>query len=145
MCIFPGLLLVCVNMNVQQSSISLEQARRITDLAVLELKKKGNEEVLRKILEECQTAAKDNPMLQFQLKMAKLIPKVMEILGTQIETVLGSKIESSQVMGYVVQIQGLSSADVHLGIQVTKIMKTLGGDFSGLYEEDEEGDAEEID
>ena len=132
-------------MNVQQSSISLEQARRITDLAVVELRKKENEAVLKQILEECQTTAKDNPMLQFQLKMAKLIPKVMEILGTQIEAVLGSKIESGQVMGYVVQIQGLSSADVHLGIQVTKIMKTLGGDFSGLYEEDEEGDAEEID
>jgi hypothetical protein len=43
------------------------------------------------------------------------------------------------------QIQSLSSSDVHLGIQVIKVMKTLSGDFSGLYEEDDEGEAEEID
>jgi hypothetical protein len=125
--------------------LSLDQAKRITDLAVVELKNKQNEEVLKNILNECQSVAPENPMIQFQMKMTKLIPKVMEILGSQIEAVLSTKIESNQVMGYVMQIQSLSSSDVHLGIQVIKVMKTLSGDFSGLYEEDDEGEAEEID
>ena len=86
-------------------------------------------------------------MMQFQLKMGKLIPKVMEILGSQIEGVLGTKVEAGQVMGYVMQIQALAMSDVHLSVQTSKIMKTLGGDFSGLYEEDEaeEEVVEEID
>ena len=125
--------------------LSLEQARRVTDLAVEELKKEKNGIELKKILEECESVGKDNPMLQFQMKMGKLIPKVMEILGSQIESVIHSKIESAQVMTYVMQIQALSGTDVHLGIQVNKIMKTLSGDFSGLYEEDEDGEAEQID
>jgi hypothetical protein len=126
-------------------TLSVEQALQITDLAVLELKKEENEAVLKGILVECESVGKDNPLLQFQLKMSKLIPKVMEILGHQIESVLGFKIESGQVMGYVMQIQSLSGSDVRLGIQVGKVMKTLSGDFSGLYEEDEEGEAELID
>jgi hypothetical protein len=124
--------------------VSIDQARQITTLAVEELKKSENEQTLKNVLAECEAAGRENPMMQFQMKMAKLIPKVMEILGSQIETVLGSKIESAQVMTYVMQIQAMSASDVHLGIQVGKIMKTLGGDFSGLYEEDESGETEEI-
>lgn len=126
------------------ASPTIEQARRITELAIEELKKPENEQELRNILAECEAAGRENPMIQFQLKMAKLIPKVIEILGSQINTVLGSKIEQSQVMAYVMQIQALAGSDVYLGIQVGKIMKTLGGDFSGLYEEDDSHEAEEI-
>ena len=125
--------------------LSLDQARRVTSLAVDELRKENNISILKHILQECESVGKDNPMLQFQMKMGKLIPKVMEILGSQIESVVERKIESSQVMAYVMQIQTLSSSDIHLGIQVNKIMKTLSGDFSGLYEEDEDEQAQEID
>ena len=125
--------------------LSLDQARRVTSLAVDELRKENNISILKRILQECESVGKDNPMLQFQMKMGKLIPKVMEILGSQIESVAERKIESSQVMAYVMQIQTLSSSDIHLGIQVNKIMKTLSGDFSGLYEEDEDEQAQEID
>ena len=122
--------------------LDIAKSREIVELAITQLRQKDNENALKDILAECDKETE--PMRQFQLKMSKLIPKVMEILGTQIQTVLGSPVEASQVMGYVMQIQALAMNDLHLGIQVGKVMKTLSGDFSGLYEEDAEEEAELI-
>ena len=119
--------------------LDITKSREIGELAIKHLRQKDNEDALKVILAECDKETE--PMRQFQLKMGKLIPKVMEILGGQIQTVLGSSVESSQVMAYVMQIQALAMNDLHLGIQVGKVMKTLSGDFSGLYEE--EADEEE--
>lgn len=119
--------------------LDITKSREIVELAIKHLRQKDNEDALKVILAECDKETE--PMRQFQLKMGKLIPKVMEILGGQIQTVLGSSVESSQVMAYVMQIQALAMNDLHLGIQVGKVMKTLSGDFSGLYEE--EADEEE--
>lgn len=121
------------------------QAKRIVALAIEELKKTENEIALKEIVKECDMYS-DNPMQQFQIKMQKLIPRVMEILGSQIEAVVGGKIEPQSVMNYVSQIQKIAATDVHLGIQVGKIIQTLSGDFTRLYEEDAEDEVvEQID
>ena len=122
--------------------LDVDAAKRIVHLAIEELKKENNTKVLKEILAECEE--EPNHMLQFQLKMGKLIPKVMQILGGQVESVIGTKVESSQIMMYVMQIQALAMGDIHLGVQVSKVMKTLSGDFSGLYEEDEEEEVEQV-
>lgn len=118
------------------SQLDVARGKQIVTLAISELKKPENIDVLKKILDECQR--EQNPMMQFQLKMQKLIPKVMEILGAQVSAVIGDPVDSSQVMAYVMQIQTLAMTDVHLGVEVSKIMKTLSGDFSGLDEQDDD-------
>ena len=127
-------------------ALSKEQAIRIVALAIDSLKQPANEAILKSILDEC--AKETDPMVQFQLKLMKLVPKILEILGSQIEDVLGLKTEQAQVMGYVTQVQAMAATDVKLSIETGKIMKTLGGDFSGLFEEecdDGEAEPEEID
>jgi hypothetical protein len=116
-------------------TISREQASRIVDLAISALKNPENEKSLRTILDECASIA--DPMIQFQLKFTKLVPKVLEILGSQIEEVLGHSVQQPQVMGYIGQVQLMAQNDVKLSVQIGKVLKTLSGDFSGLYEEDE--------
>lgn len=108
-------------------------AKQIVALAIDELKKEENERALRDILEECEKLGEENQMAKFQFKMQKLIPKVMDILGAQILAVTG---EAQPVMNYVMQIQKVAASDIHLGIQVKKIIQALSGDFSGLYEQD---------
>jgi len=117
------------------------QAHRIVELAIAELKKEENQTAMQSILKECEQFH-DNPLKQFSIKMQKIIPRVMEILGTQIDAVVGSKLtDQAQIMKYVGHIQSLAASDVHLGIQVNKIVRTLSGDFTGLYEEDDEEEA----
>lgn len=118
-------------------------AKQIVALAIAELKKEENEKALREILDECEKLGEENQMAKFQLKMQKLIPKVMEILGAQIAAVTG---EAQPVMNYVMQIQKVAASDIHLGIQVKKIIQALSGDFSGLYEQDlEDEEVEHVD
>ena len=121
--------------------LTLSQAKEAVGLAITSLKQEENANTLKQIVNECNK--EENPMIQFQMKMTKLIPKVTEILGRDIEKVIDNTIEQNQVMGFVGQIQLLAQSDISLGVEVGKILKTLGGDFSGLYEEDE--DLEEID
>ena len=118
------------------AQLDVARGKQIVTLAISELKKPDNVDVLKKILDECQR--EQNPMMQLQFKMQKLIPKVMEILGAQVSAVIGAPVESSQVMVYVMQIQTLAMTDVHLGVAVSKIIKTLSGDFSGLDEQDDD-------
>ena len=127
---------------VEPCSISNDQAHQIVSMAIASLKESQNEQALKHILQEC--AKEENPMTQFQLKFSKLIPKVTEIFGAEVESVLGLKIDQNQVMGYVMQIQMLAVNDLSLALQIGKVMKTLSGDFSGLYEEDDDGELEEI-
>jgi hypothetical protein len=84
-------------------------------------------------------------MVQFQLKFSKLVPKVMEVFGEQIAAVLKTDMEPGQAMGYIAQVQALAMGDVNLSVQVGKISRALGGDFTGLYEEDEDGEIEVVD
>jgi len=121
-------------------TITREQASRIVGLAISALKESENEKSLRIILDECSTVT--DPMMQFQLKFTKLVPKVLEILGSQIEEVLGHPVQQPQVMGYIGQVQMMAQNDLKLSVEIGKIMKTLSGDFTGLYEEDEIGDEE---
>lgn len=125
--------------------LTREQAARIVGLAILALKDCENENALRKFLEEC--SAESDPMIQFQMKFTQLVPKVLEILGAQIEEVLGQPVQQPQVMGYIGQVQVMAQNDVKLSVEIGKILKTLGGDFSGLYEEEEidQDEPEEID
>ena len=123
-------------------TLTLSQAKESVALAIASLKQEGNAATLKQIVEECQQDP--NPMVQFQLKMTKLIPKVTSILGEDIAKVTGTKVEQNQVMGFVSQIQQLAATDLPLSVQVGKIVKTLSGDFSGLYEEDSGEELEEI-
>jgi len=125
------------------TTLKPEQANEIVTLAIESLRDAENEAVLKSILDECDQ--EPDPMKQFQLKFSKLIPKVMEVFGAQIEKVLGYSIESGQAMGYIAQVQALAVHDVGLSVQVGKISRALGGDFSGLYEEDDGQEVEEID
>ena len=129
------------------STLTREQASRIVGLAIEALRDPENEKTLSSILKEC--SCETDPMVQFQMKFTKLVPKVLEILGSQIQEVLGHSVQQPQVMGYIGQVQLMAQNDVKLSIEIRKIMNTLTGDFSGLYEEDEEvGDnlePEEID
>lgn len=121
---------------------TLEEARESVSLAITSLRLKENTDELQGIVDECNKL--ENPMAQFQLKMTKLIPKVVSILGADISKVIKvDKIENSDVMGYVSQIQKFAATDIPLSVQVSKILKTLGGDFTGLDEDDEE-EMEEI-
>ena len=120
--------------------ITREQASRIVGLAISALKESDNEKSLRIILDEC--SAVSDPMMQFQLKFTKLVPKVLEILGSQFEEVLGYTVQQPQVMGYIGQIQMMAQNDLKLSVDIGKIMKTLSGDFTGLYEEDDFDDEE---
>ena len=124
------------------AQLNLSQAKQAVGLAIESLKQPQNAEELKNILNQCMQ--QPDPMAQFQMKMTKLIPKVSEILGADIQRVLGVGVEPGQVMGYVMQIQALAMTDLALGVQVGKIMKTLGGDFSGLYEEEAEEELEEV-
>jgi hypothetical protein len=125
------------------TALTREQAIEIVSLAIAALRDDSNEKALKSILSECDKEV--DPMKQFQLKFSKLIPKVLEVLGEQIQKVVHAHIEPAQAMGYIAQVQTLAMDDVNLSVQVGKISRALGGDFSGLYEEDEGEEIELID
>ena len=107
--------------------MTAEVARKAIELAVSELRKPVNQEKLRTILNECAGVA--DPMMQFQLKMTKLLPAVTEVVG--------GAFEGRNVVAAVMEVQGFAASDPKVAVGVAKIMKALGGDLTALDEDEE--------
>jgi hypothetical protein len=115
-------------------TLSLDQSREIVSLVIESLKNPKNEAELKSILTEADKS--ENP---FMFKLSKLFPRIIEILGTEISTVLGPDVtvHQSNVMTFLMQIQTVAQSDLALSLEVAKVTKVLAGDFSGLYEVNE--------
>jgi hypothetical protein len=118
------------------SNVTLIQAREIVSLAISALREPVNQTILQSILDEANKIA--DPMAATTYKFSHILPKVSEIFGSQVETVLGHPVPSNQIMGYLMQIQMMSGSDPNLAVEIAKITKTLSGDFSALNEQDDE-------
>ena len=114
------------------TAMTADDARRAVELSLAELRKPASQEKLKAILAECAGIA--DPMMQFQLKMTKLLPAVTEVLG--------GAFEGRNVMAAVMEVQSFASKDPQVAVGVGKILKALGGDLSGLEAEEEFEDVE---
>ena len=112
--------------------LSVEEAKEAVKKAMSALAEPENQKRLRDILDEC--ASIEDPMMQIQVKFARLLPAVTEVLGTAFH--------GRDVMGTVMQVQSRASQEPELAVNVGKIMRALAGDLTAVEEEEEFEDVE---
>ena len=109
------------------STMTREQATEAIRLGMNALREEKHQKQLKEVLAECNKVS--DPMAQLQLKMQRMIPVVTEILG--------DAFQHENVMTVLMQVHAFAASDPKLSVDVSKIMRALGGDLSAVTEEDE--------